>query len=249
MVGQSKICNLNEIGIHSYDINYLPGTLLKTVHQGTWIVSCYEGMSIAVNEATRIIDTLFISFNVDTKIKDTSDGNSMTYACFWKEKFETLSLVGSYISYEFDYDNDCGGPYPHYGGYYRTIELGTHRLVSINEIFPEASILKGLLRNESILHHLINKKPKSLSELRFFGGQLPDTVGKEGRINFDSLLYSFCFSKIIDNKVTVIFGLNEEVASSRGGVTSFEIQLAIPANKRDMFLLANKNRTLFDETK
>jgi hypothetical protein len=241
LIGQSRIADLHEIGIKASDINYLPGTFLRSVHQGMWKVSCYEGMTVAINETTRIIDTLFISFKVATQLEDSS-------ACFWEEKYKTLSLVGPYVSYELDYDNDCGGPHPNYGGNYTTIELGTHRLVSLDEIFPEASIIQGLVCNESLMSRLRNKKPKCLAEIQ--DGQ-PDTIPEDwgGRLDFYNFKFSYCFGQIVDNKVTVIFGLNEEKASSRGMLSTFEIQIIIPADKLDMFHLAKINRTLFVEPK
>ena len=215
-----------------------PGAHLGTVRCPPWIVSWYQGMATATNESSKFVDTLFVS-SVDCGIEvDTiAGGNVDTSFYYCSESYRTLSIVGPYISYEYGYEGS-GGAHPVYGGYYRTIELGSKRTVSLDRIFPEMDILHALVRDQFIRAHLVNKRPMHLSELEFRMDY------QESRIDFDSLLVSYAFYDVVSDSVEVDFGLMEEIASSRGGATSIDINLRIPPKSRQMFDLARENRTL-----
>lgn len=214
-----------------------PGNYLGTVRYPPWTVSWYEGMATATKGLPSILDTLYVSSDDESWQLDTlADGTVDSLPYHWSESFRTLSIVGPYVSYEYTYEGD-GGAHPIYGGYYRTIELRNKGTVSLDRIFPETDILRALTRNQFIRAHLVNKRPRHLSELKF-------RTDFQGRIDFDSLLVSYAFYDVVGDSVEVDFGVMEEIASSRGGVSNFQIKLRIPPKLREMFALAKRNLTL-----
>jgi|HubBroStandDraft_1064217.scaffolds.fasta_scaffold00004_137 hypothetical protein len=160
--------------------------------------------------------------------------------------YRLLSAAGPYLSIEEGEYCDCGGAHPTAVKKFRTIALDrstadSPQAASLRELFPPQEIFKALV-SDSAVHKALGSDavPASLNELL---DRLIDQTVRVGECEYrfpQSLMASFAFYEISEDRILVRLGLPSAVESCRGQLTQLGLTLAPSEAIRVLFLGANR---------
>lgn len=191
--------------------------------------------------------------------------------CSYERRFEVLSVVGTLVSFEDQYQDDCGGAHPSAETRFTATDLSKPgevryarqddtpmmnvdlanpgRISKLTDYFNEQDILQALLREPSIQSAVAKvdgkKQPQSLAALpQLFA----DNSYALGDLDFElrpDFLTRFAFHHVEGNRVAVRIGLPAQSGASRNRHKELEIFLQIPESLTEQFKLAASRRQGF----
>ncbi len=158
-----------------------------------WKLIENDSVTIIKNSFSTKLDTIF----KNVYESDSNDSSAIGY--YFSSEYKVISIVGSYLSYEYCY-NGSGGLHPIGGRWYRTINIDKKNDLSLDSLFTSEVIYKKLSTDTNFTKYLTEKHTKNLSEfIRSLDG------GCE--ISFENLLVSYAITSINNSFVSVQFGL------------------------------------------
>lgn len=147
-----------------------------------------------------------------------------------------LSIVGPYISFEVSYYAE-GGAHPSYGTFYKVINIINGKRVSLKQLFSKKVLFKTLIA-DSVIKKALSATPRNLDEL------FKNADGGCEMFIHESILSSFAFHHIKNNKVAVRIGISHGCEINRGDFTQIGIYLPIPKNLIHILLKLTKIKRL-----
>lgn len=166
-----------------------------------------------------------------------------------KQDSELLSVVGPYVSYEYQYWHSGNGPegppHPAWGRYFRAFDIRTNSNVSLLDFYDEKVILNALLKDKFIQRMIKGRKFNTLKEL-FTSTRMDYDIEDEIDVEFsEGSLSSFAFHHIKDSKVAIRIGLDRSSGPYwKSDFQQVGIYLPIPEKLKDDLLRADQNKTL-----
>jgi hypothetical protein len=191
--------------------------------------------------------------------------------CSYERRFKVLSVVGTLVSFEDQYQDDCGGAHPSAETRFTAVDLakpGEVRyarqddtpmmnidlakaapVVKLSDYFSERDILRALLAEPTIQRALATlddrKQPQSLAELPEL---FKDDDYALGDLDFElrpDFLTRFSFHRVEGKTVAVRIGLPPHSGASRTLHKELEVLLPIPESLQEPFNLAAARRQGF----
>jgi hypothetical protein len=167
--------------------------------------------------------------------------------------YRVLSLVGRYMSIEKEIDCDCGGAHPVAVKSFETLDLASSssskpRLVSLDVIFPPATLLAALEADKLVvgaLQNLQTPRPVILGDLLEALHYQSVRIGECSYTFGDNLLTHFAFNDVSGDRVAVRIGLSHESEECRGQLAQLGISLPIPPPLRPALTAARSGRSGF----
>lgn len=161
------------------------------------------------NNSIKVLqDTLL--YRIDTVLVDSQGEED-------HDDYHVVSIVGSLLSYDFDYAM-FGGAHPTAGRWYRTIDINTKEEISLEDLFSPAIILATIARDTNFTKYSILKNPKDIYEF-------VSSLGGGCEVDFSKLLVSYAIMSIGHNVVLIEFGLNHGCESMPGSFTTIDVML------------------------
>jgi hypothetical protein len=150
-----------------------------------WKVIQNDSIVIIENTLSNQLDTVFINSNEP----DSEDHN----------EYHIVSIVGSLLSYDFNYAM-FGGAHPTSGEWYRTINIDTKEEVSLENLFSSKTILGLISKDTNFTKYTQNKNPKDIHDFI-------SSLGGGCEVSFSRLLVSYAIKSIDKDSVLIEFGL------------------------------------------
>ena len=181
------------------------------------------------------------------------DGKEREY----NRSFKLLSVVGSIISYEDSEYCDCGGAHPSMIDHFKASDLAkpggvgeteTRQAARLNELFPEADLLKALLA-DSLIRKAVqaSKKPEPRTLAKLMETILFQEIesGDCGYSSKEDQLTRFAFHHLEGGQVAVRLSLSYAYEICRGRMIDIGILLPIPAALKTPLTLAASGKAGF----
>jgi hypothetical protein len=170
----------------------LPALMLAQDEEFVNPVCVSSHWKLIQNDSIKILQDS-LSHRIDTVLVDSYDEQD-------HEAYHVVSIVGSLLSYDFDYAM-FGGAHPTGGRWYRTIDVNTKEEISLEDLFSSTAILAAITRDTNFTKHTIIKNPKDIHEF------VSSLVGA-CEVDFSKLLVSYAIKSIDHDVVLIEFGLN-----------------------------------------
>jgi hypothetical protein len=200
-----------------------------TVHSENWTIKWSKDIAIAINNATKMTDTVFVE-DVETNEEGSVD------IC---ASYNVLSILGPIISLDEGW-NTQSGMHPSYGSDTKTVNLDDHKKsVSLLSLFDSTLIFNALIKDTIIHHYLRIFVPHNITDLI-------NNLDGECEVDFSGFITRFAIENITMDSVDIYFGLKYGCEADRGKFTEFTITLPIPAIHRSWFNQARENKTYID---
>lgn len=184
-------------------------------------------------------------------------------ACSYERVFRLLSVVGSLISFEDEYSDDCGGAHPSADIRYTTIDLSKPgelsyarkgetpmmdtdlakpgKIVTLTDYFSEPDILRAILADSVIRKELLSLNRTSVNTL----AELPELFAANDYglevADFElrpDFLTRFAFHHVEGDKAAVRLDLPAHSGANRGQHLQLGLLLTIPESLQQQFALA-----------
>jgi len=189
--------------------------------------------------------------------------------CSYERRFKILSVVGTLVSFEDQYSDDCGGAHPSADTRFTTVDLSKPgnvqyarqedtpmmnidlakpgKVTKLTDYFAEQDVLQALLADHVIQKALagLNRQtaPRTLAEL-------PELFAANdyalGDLDFElrsDFLTRFVFHHIEGDKIAVRLGLPPHSGANRSAHQQLGLLLTIPASlKQDLGLATSRQQ-------